>query len=281
MHPSNGVSVSVVNSTMKAFTPTFLFLTAVLFLSCDNDDINPAREQQILPLRLELDDYKREFTFDGQSRITSVKNLSFYPGDVVLETNIQYVYGPGGKLEKTVNDQGYRLEYTYDGNRIARTDEYLNNEFTQYHTFSYDAEGRLQEYSTWQDVAEWGGVVPKTKEVYLYDSRDNLSHQFIYIYNSAIQGHELLTSFEFSDYDNYPEAESLFDAHALNPNAVFRKNNPGKMITKNRLGNTGMIDQYTYVYDSRGYATEKTTTVTYSYNGNSGSYKTHFFYQAR
>jgi hypothetical protein len=53
------------------------------------------------------------------------------------------------------------------------------------------------------------------------------------------------------------------------------------MVTKNRLGNTGMIDQYAYVYDSRGYVTEKTTTVTYIYNGNSGSYKTLFFYQER
>lgn len=59
------------------------------------------------------------------------------------------------------------------------------------------------------------------------------------------------------------------------------KNNPGKMVTKNRLGNTGMIDQYTYLYDSRGYVTEKTTTVTYVYNGNRGSYKTLFFYQER
>jgi hypothetical protein len=65
---------------MRSITPTFLFLilTTGLFVSCDNDEINPARDQQVLPLRLELDDYKREFTFDAQNRITAVKNLSFY-----------------------------------------------------------------------------------------------------------------------------------------------------------------------------------------------------------
>lgn len=266
---------------MKLIAPTILFLTAGLSLSCDNGDVTPVKERVILPLRLELEDYKREFTFDAGNRVTAVKNISYFPGGVVLETSIGYSYTPDGKLEKTTNDQGYRLEYIYQGDRLARTDEYLNDQLSQYHTFSYDVEGRLQDYTTWQDIPEYGGVVPKAKEVYVYDTRDNLSHQFIYVYNPGIQGHELLSSFEFSDYDNYPEAESLFNAHAFHPGAVFRKNNPGKMITKNRLGITGMIDQYSYVYDSRGYATEKTTTVTYSYNGNSGSYKTYFFYQER
>ena len=53
------------------------------------------------------------------------------------------------------------------------------------------------------------------------------------------------------------------------------------MVTRNRLGNIGTVDTYAYVYDARGYATEKTTTVTYAYNGSSGSYKTNFFYQER
>lgn len=256
-------------------------LTAALALSCDDNEVNPSKAPLILPLRMELDDYKREFTFDAGNRVTSVKSSSYYPGEVVLETNHEYFYAADGKLEQSLNDQGFRLVYTYEGNRIVRTDEFLNGAFTQHHTFSYDSKGRLFEFITWQDIPEFGGVVPKAKEVYIYDSRDNLTNQVIYIYNSATKGHEVLTSFELSDYDNNPEAETLFAAHAFNPQAVLRRNNPGRMVTKNRLGNTGMIDQYAYVYDSRGYVTEKTTTVTYVYNGNSGSYQTLFFYQER
>ena len=256
-------------------------LTAALALSCDDNEVRPSKTPLVLPLRMELEDYKREFTFDAANRITLVKSLSYFPGEVVLETNHEYIYAADGKLEETVNDQGFRLVYTYEGNRIVRTDEFLNGVFSQHHTFSYDAKGRLFEFTTWQDIPEFGGVIPKTKEVYLYDSRDNLTNQVIYIYNSATKGHEVLTSFELSDYDNNPEAETLFAAHSFNPHAVLRKNNPGKMVTKNRLGNTGMIDQYTYVYDARGYVTEKTTNVTYVYNGNTGSYKTLFFYLER
>ena len=266
---------------MKIAYPTILFLLTALLLSCDSDEVQPVRQRVVLPLRMELDDYKREFTFDDDHRISGVKNLSFYPGDVVLETNIQYSYSPDKKLTGISTNEGYRLVYHYEDGMIVRTDEYLNDNLSQYYTFSYDEKGRLNEYSTWQDIPEYGGVVAKAKEVYVYDNRDNLTFQFLYVYDPGTKGHDLLTSFEFSDYDYNPESESLFDAHVFNPGAMFRKNHPGKMITRNRLGNVGMVDTYSYVYDFRGYVTEKTTTVTYAYDGHSGSYKTRFFYQER
>jgi hypothetical protein len=264
---------------MKLSYPT-LIIASVLFLSCDRTEVEPVKPSRILPLRLELDDYKREFSFDASDRVTTVKNTSYMPGDVVLETIIEYHYD-GDRLEKTVSANGYTLVYSYEDNRITRTDEYLGDQLTQYYTFSYDTDGRLKEYTTWDDIPEYGGVVPKARELYVYDNRDNLSHQFLYAYNHGIRGHELVSSFEFSEYDEYPEAESRFDAYAFNPQAVFRKNNPGKMVVKNRLGNTGMIDTYSYVYDASGYVTEKTTTVTYPHSGSNGFYKTRFFYQTR
>lgn len=267
---------------MKIAYPTILLLTTSLLLSCnDETEVDPVKERVVLPLRLEMDDYKRHFTFDADNRIKAVKNESYMPGEVVLETNIEYAYTTDRKLASSATDQGYRLVYHYEAGRIVRTDEFLNEQLSQYYTFLYDEEGRLKEYTTWQDIPEYGGVVAKAKELYVYDSHDNLSLTFLYIYNPGTKAHDLLSSFEFSDYDHYPEAEGRFDAQAFNPNAVFRKNNPGKMITRNRLGNVGMVSTYTYVYDSRGYATEKTTNVTYPYNGTSGSYKTYFYYQER
>lgn len=277
---SNLFAVRDVNYNMKTIYPAILLFTG-LFISCDHDEVTPVKETVILPLRLELDDYKREFTIDSRNRISTIRISSYMPNEVVLETNVQYFYTSDGKLEKTVTDNGFELVYHHQDGLITRTDEYLNGQLSQYHTFSYDDKGRLQQFTTWQDIPEYGGVVAKAKEVYVYDNRDNLTNQFLYTYNSGTQGHDLLSSFEFSDYDNNPEAESLFSAHAFNPQAAFRKNNPGKAVTKNRLGNMGMIDQYSYVYDARGYVTEKTTTVTYAYNGNTGSFKSFFFYQER
>jgi hypothetical protein len=262
----------------KIFVP--ILLASAVFMSCDNNDPQPIRQKLILPLRLELDDFHREFTFDKQNRISVVKSKSFYPNEVTLESTTEYFYSPDNKLERTVTDTGFRLEYTYEGDKVIRTDEYIDDDLSQYHTFSYDGEGNLQDFTTWQDIPELG-LTPKSKEVYVYDNSDNLSHVFLYYFDTGINGHALLTSFEYSDYDNHPEAESQFDTHVYNPYAVYKKNNPGKVITKNRLGNIGMIDTYSYVYDARGKVVEKTTHVTYPYNGNSGSYKTRYFYQER
>lgn len=203
------------------------------------------------------------------------------PGDVVLESTLEYFYHPDGKLKSAVTDTGYRLEFAFDGDKIVRTDQYINGVLSEYYTFAYDEKERLQNFTTWQDVPEAGGLIPKQKEVYLYDVNDNLTTQLLYFYNSGIQGHELLTTFEYSDYDGRIEAESLFNGYSVNPLVVLRKNNPGKMVTKNKHGNTVVVDHYSYIYNSRGYATRKTTFSIFPYNGSSGSYDAFYYYEER
>lgn len=265
----------------KIFLPA-LVLFSVILVSCDDrDEPLPQQSPLILPLRLELEDYERELVFDDKNRLSRVKTSSFMPGDVVLESTTEYFYSTDGKLDKAVTDQGYRLEYTWEGDKIIRTDEYIQDTFSQYHTFTYDVNGRLHEFLTWQDILGEGEVVAKSKAVFLYDNNGNLTNQLLYYYHTGINGHALLTSFEYSDYDDNVEAESLFDGYAYNPEAVFSKNNPGKMITKNANGNTTLIDQYNYVYNARGYATSKTTTSVFSHNGSGGSYETRYFYEER
>ena len=266
---------------MKTTISGTLVVLAVVLASCERNDPAPLKTPLVIPLRLELEDYKRELFFNDAGQLTTVKTFSFMPGDAVLESTTEFFYSSDGTLFKAVTDTGYRLEYSYEDGRIIRTDEYLDDVFSRYHTFSYDDRGRVDEFLTWQEVPEFGGVVPVGREIYVYDSRDNLSNQFLYYYNPAILGHELLTAFEYSDYDNHIEAERLFDGYAFNPGAVFRKNNPGKMVTKNKLGNTTLIDQYVYVYNERGYATRKTTTSLFPYNGSGGSYDTYYYYAER
>lgn len=249
--------------------------------SCDHSEPKRVRTPHVLPLRLEQLDFIRAMEFDGNNRLLRVRNSHRMPNDVVLESTTEFLYGADGKLEKTLTGDGNRLEFKWEDGKIVRTDEYLNNQFSQYHTFSYDNTGRLKEWTMWQDIPEFGGVVPKAKEIYLYDGKDNLTNQFLYYYNHSVRGHELLTSFEYSEYDDRIEAESLFNGYAFNPAAVFRKNNPGKMITRNKLGNTVMIDQYDYVYDLRGYAIRKTTTSLFSHTGSGGSYETYYYYEER
>ena len=252
-----------------------------LLASCDHSEPQPIQTSVVLPLRLEQLDFVRHFEFDGNNRLSKVRNSHRMPNNVILESTTEFLYSTDGRLEKTITGDGNRLEFEWEDGKVVRTDEYINDQFSQYHTFSYDEKGRLKEWTMWQDIPEFGGVVPKAKEIYLYDRRDNLTNQFLYFYSHAIRGHELLTAFEYSDYDDHIEAESIFDGYAFNPAAVFRKNNPGKMVTRNRLGNSTQIDQYSYAYDIRGYAIRKTTTSLFSYSGSGGSYDTYYHYAQR
>ena len=259
------------------------FLSAVpvllIVLSCHDDAPAPVKSRQLLPLRMELEDYTREFLYDDNHRISKIKTSSFFPGEVVLESTTGYFYDDEGQLEKVETDSGFRLDYTWEGGRIIRTDQYINDQPTEHYTFLYDEKGRLREYTTWQDIPEEGGLIPVQREVYLYDNRDNVTTQFLYYYDSGIKGHALLSSFEFADYDDHKDGEGLFDAYTINPGVVRRKNNPGKMVTRNRTGNAVMVDEYSYVYNADGYPIEKTTTGVFSYNGSGGSYRTRYYYE--
>lgn len=265
---------------MKGIVIPALVLIAIFLVSCDRDDPQPVKNPVILPLRMEMDDYKREFMFDDALRVSRIKNISTLPGGV-MEAVTEYFYADDGTLERAITDTGYRLEYTYQDGKISRTDEFINDQFTQYLSFSYDEKGRLHEFKTWQDIPEMGGWIAVAREVYLYDQRDNVTDHFLYYWDGSINGHKLLTAFEYGDYDNYPEAESLFNDYTFNPQAVFRKNNPGRMITRNGLGNTVSIDHYSYTYNVHGYPTRKTTTTIFSASGSSGSYETRYYYEER
>ncbi len=68
-HPSNRLAVRDVNYNMKII-PAILLLTSALVLSCDDYEVSPSKAPLVLPLRMELDGYKREFTFDAANRVT-------------------------------------------------------------------------------------------------------------------------------------------------------------------------------------------------------------------
>src|SRR5690349_2855672 len=88
----------------------------------------------------------------------------------------EFTYGNDGHLKESTADSGWRMVYTFDGEFkfIIRTDEYVNDVLSQYHTFEYNASGTLKARIAWQDIPEEGGLVPVSKDVFEYDSRGNV-----------------------------------------------------------------------------------------------------------
>jgi len=69
-----------------------------------------------------------------------------------------------------------------------------------------------------------------------------------------------------------------FNVHPFNPFITLRKNNPGKMVTRNADGIISSVETYRYKYNAQDYAIEKTSFVK-MYNGSSGSYTTQYVFK--
>jgi hypothetical protein len=265
---------------MKLKRPYLFLLMAVIFIqSCDSEDSDPI-SVELQPDRIEQLDYTRELVFNSQEQLIQIISTSEMPNDVKLISIQEFSYGTDGRLNESTTDSGWRLVYQYEGDLIVRTDEYINDVLSQYHTFQYNSNGTLAERLTWQDIPEEGGLIPVSKDAFEYDAHNNVIKNELFYYNSGSKQHELLTRFVFSDYDNKMNSEELFYNNPFNPFIKLRENNPGKMVVANKNGVVSSTDTYTYQFNDQGYAIQKTTNTLF-HHGGTGSYETKYFFEPK
>lgn len=256
-----------------------LVLMTVMSLSLfscnsDNDpDIQPPPESGLVPEQYSELNYSRTFYHDNQGRLSRIKVTSVYSDNNIEETNQFYTYGTDGRLLESNTSSGWRMVYTYENGRIARTDEYINSSnSSQHHTYEYNSKGLLARSITWQDIPEEGGIIPVSKEEFDYNGEDNVTEQRLYYYTTSGEESRLLTVFTYSDYDDRVYAEGYFAVHPFNPSIKLSENNPGKLVIKNNLGNISSTSIYTYEYHVKGYPVKR-KTQTELYNGERGEYE--------
>lgn len=258
---------------MKLLTPLAV-ISLLLVASCSTDE--PTSTQLTLqPSLFKEVDFSREYHYNSLNQLIQVKFISDLANGHQLESTQDFAYGANGKISETTSDTGFKFSYTYTGNRIVRTDEFINGSPTQHHTFTYNTKGLVTEYITWQNIPEEGGIIPVAKNTFEYDQRDNLTVQRMYYYTSFGAEAKLLTSFLSSDYDGKINTEDLFEVNVFNPYLTLRKNNPGKLIIQNGNGVVGSTEVYTYQYHPKGYVTSKTTNTTW-YHGGTGTVNSTF-----
>lgn len=229
---------------------------------------------------METPDYHRELIFDTNDRLSAVRMISFFPDDDPRESIIKFYYDTGERIDSS-SAPGHNIKYTYEAELLTRSDEYIDELHAHYHTFEYDARKRISQTLSWQyfvDQSEW---VPRQKSTYSYDSNDNLIENTLYYYNSGTANFELLARFLYSDYDNAESFDRHFSIAPFNPMFKIRRNNPGKMEVQNRHGNTTAVEVYSYAYHNSGLPERCTTSVTFPFNGETGSYETKFIYEVR
>lgn len=252
-----------------AFTCITIFLA-----SCKSDEPTPP-SLNLQPLLFEEVDFKREYSYNTSNQLTEIRFITTFINGGTMISKQNFSYLSNGKLAEATSDTGFRFVYTYDGDKITRTDEYVSGMWSKRHDFTYDSRGRLIEKLTKQNIPEEGGIIPTSKERFEYDQNDNLILTQMYYYTSFGAQAILQTTFQLNDYDDKINTEDKFEVNVFNPYATFRKNNPGKLIIQNGQGNMTSTEVYTYEYHSKGYVTKKVTQTTW-YHGGTGSYASTF-----
>ncbi|MEZ4947163.1 MAG: hypothetical protein R2804_16615 [Cyclobacteriaceae bacterium] len=256
-----------------------IFGWSIALLSCSDEQQSPISDgSDLIAISYTEAGFTKTLFHDDKGRLIQIHYLTTFSNDNTLESTHDFIYNNMGQLTESITDTGLRLVYTYGGNKIIRTEEYLNGEKSDFHTFSYDLQGRIVERITYQDIPEEGGEIPVSKETYEYDQNDNVTLQKLYYYTSFGEEARLLSEFEFSDYDDKINSEEFFDVIGINPFIRLRKNNPGVMILKNNNGNISITEKYRYSYHEKGYAIRKFVDVT-QYDGTTGSYEVSYIFK--
>lgn len=265
---------------MKAIT--YIALLSLIIIACDTNNPELVHPE---PVHLDLkpalfieEDFTREYIYNETNQLIQIRLISALPNGGSMTTTQNFSYLLTGKMADATSDTGFKFVYTYTGDKISRTDEYVYGSWSRYHAFTYDSQGRLAEHVIFQNIPEEGGMIPTSKDTYQYDVHDNLTVLNMYYYTSYGAEAKLLTTFISSNYDDKMNTEDYFDVNVFNPYVTLRKNNPGKLITQNAYGNVTSTEVYTYQYHPTGYATSKTTHVTW-YHGGTGSYTSTFTFK--
>lgn len=264
--------------TSKGAT-SLLLLLALASSACSSDDhTNPVPEPGVIPDTFYESSYYRVMHYNGGGKLARIQMVSVLPNDTKEEINQLYSYNEAGRLLESNTENGWRMVYSYTGDELTRTDEYINSQLSQYHLFEYNQQGKLAQRITYQNIPEEGGEIPTSKDVFEYDENGNLTEERLYYYTSFGKEAVLLTVLSYSDYDDKHNSEGLFAINPFNPLAKFSKNNPGKLLVKNAHGNVSMTHSYTYQYNVKGYPIKK-DTQTLLYNGEQGSYQSVYSYR--
>ncbi len=258
---------------------SLILVLSFLTISCSEESTQPVTDgSDLVAISYSEAGFTKSLIYDDMGRLIRIHYLTTFSDNKTLESTHDFVYNDNDQLTESTTDGGLRMVYTYGSNKIIKTEEYLNGEKSDFHTFSYDPQGRMVERITYQDIPEEGGEIPTSKETIEYNSKGNVVLQRLYYYTSYGEESKLLTEFEFADYDDKINSEKFFDIIGINPFIKLRKNNPGKMVIKNNSGNISITENYQYYYHAKGYAIKKFVDVTH-YDGTKGSYEASYTFK--
>lgn len=196
--------------------------------------------------------------------------------DQVRRTTFQFQYNSEqhlNRVDQTIQFgtnaaiKSYIL-YHYEGNQVARTEEYASSgKRVASRTYQYNANRQLTQID--ENLLNSQMTLRKT---YQYDNRGNLTVVSDFVRNAQNDGFTLETTTQYDNYDNQKHVENLLTTTPFLPGVTFRKNNYQTKTVRHRDGTILSRETVRYTYNEQGYPTERTLrgpggslTSTYSY----------------
>lgn len=240
----------------KNFPILAVVMIASMLTACDrNDDpiipIEPAAGRMVKKLVVSPTDFMA-FNYDNSKRLTGYSSQwQNSPDGGTSSVNFQYTYQNSRLIKAT--SQHARIDYKYEGNKLAGADNFLiNGRKLSTHAFQYDNQGRITDLI---ESIEQPDEVAATKIHLSYRADGNVGR---IDYMQRLVGSEVfVNSFSkvFEDYDAQPNpVPSALLEHFL-PGQTLFKNNPKLIRNLDANATTSDILRITYQYDDNGYPT--------------------------
>ncbi|GAA4408241.1 hypothetical protein GCM10023187_29830 [Nibrella viscosa] len=224
-------------------------------------------------LSYSANDY-HEVAYNADGAISRYHNQYLYnPADGYIQKfTSDFQYDANKRLVRLNRNHGSYVKYFYEGDKVVKTEEYNSyNELIGSHTYQYAVDRLTASYDVTINVSQNRRFESKT--TFEYDTKGNLTNRSLFNRNLETGEYKLDFSILYSNYDDKKFVENLTEVNPYLPGVVFKVNNPGLKVLKNRDGYelTGR-EQYSYTYNADGYPLTRRTTgaggtmnATYSY----------------
>jgi hypothetical protein len=196
--------------------------------------------------------YQRKYTYNLDGNVAKINWQQGTPG--VLSGVYTFHYDENGILIKSTDNPVEETLYTWEGDRIVKSERIKNGERVAYSLYGYDDAGNVGEVSQY-DKQDDGNFVMSLMFVYLYHNDGNVYKRIVYYPG---EGEDNLTLISTQTYESYLDVENPFTMVEILPNKKTQLTLPRSF----RLEENGFDLTYnlTYTFDAEGRPTTRTAT---------------------
>jgi hypothetical protein len=260
-----------------------LILFVVVFFSCKKDELTVTGNTEVMFLsEVLLDDQpyyqyeyndsnlvsaessKFDYTVNHYNDKNQLISSDYYWNNSILKSDakmIETALSESEMINSSNGSKGGSIKYEYTGEQVTKATYSRPSGGSEYSTFSYDANNRVNKQDLFWNNNETGYIE------YQYDSKGNLVKEMLYDISGGAPELTASTKYAFDNKQNPFHTSKSTGLPGINSN----RNNIIKEVctvyTGNKIGDgTVQTTVNTYEYNVNGYPVSKNGSMKYIYN---------------